>query len=91
MSDVDWSYGADHMLERHEIEVEWAKEALDDPDALRIDPDPSSASGISVRTIGYSPSIGKLLTIITVVDGGSTYGANGWKSNAADIKRYLEE
>jgi hypothetical protein len=34
---VDWSYRADYMRERHGIEVEWANEALEDPDALRID------------------------------------------------------
>jgi hypothetical protein len=63
---VDWCYPADYMRERHGIEVEWADEALEDPDALRIDPDPVSRSGRSVRTIGYSPQAGCLVTVITV-------------------------
>ena len=33
------------MHERDGVEVEWANEALGDPDALRIDADPSSKSG----------------------------------------------
>jgi hypothetical protein len=79
------------MRGRHGIEVEWATEALGDPEALRIDPDPSSKSGRSVRTIGYSPTASSLLTIITVFEDGVTYGVNGWRSNETDIKRYREE
>jgi hypothetical protein len=79
------------MRERHGIEVEWTNEALRDPDALRIDPDPSTKSGRSVRTIGYSPTAGFLLTVITVTEGAATYGINGWPANARDIRRYREE
>jgi hypothetical protein len=59
-----------------EVEAEWANEALSDPDALRIDPDPASKSGRSVRTIGYSASAGGLVTVITLIDDGVTYGVN---------------
>ena len=79
------------MHERHGVEVGWANEALGDPDALRIDPDPSSKSGRSVRTIGYSPTAGFLLTIITVTEGRICYGVNGWRSNPTDVKRYRKE
>jgi hypothetical protein len=79
------------MRNRHGVEVGWANEALADPDALRIDPDPSSKSGRSVRTIGYSPTAGFLLTVITVTEGGITYGVNGLRSNSTNIKRYREE
>ena len=48
MGEVDWSFRAEYMRERHGIEVESANEALEDPDALRIDPDPASRSGRSV-------------------------------------------
>jgi hypothetical protein len=88
---VDWSYRANYMQERHGIEVEWANEALEDPDALRIDPDPGSRSGRSVRTIGNSTGAGCLVTVITVEEAGITYGVNGWKSNEVDIRRYREE
>ena len=79
------------MRDRHGVEAEWADEALHDPDALRIAPDPSSRSGRSVRTIGYSPSAGCLLTVITVTEGAITYGVNGWRSNDTDIRRYRED
>lgn len=79
------------MRERHGVEVGWANEALRDPDALRIDPDPSSKSGRSVRTIGYSPTAGFLLTVITVTEGGICYGVNSWRSNPTDVKRYRKE
>ncbi len=91
MTGVDWSYRADYIRERHGIEVEWTDEALEDPDAVRIDPDPASRSGRSVRTIGYSPKAGHLVTVITVEEAGITYGVNGWKSNEVDTRRYREE
>ena len=71
--------------------MEWANEALEDPDALRIDPDPASRSGRSVRTIGNSPTAGSLVTVITVEEARVTYGGNGWKSNEIDIRRYGED
>jgi uncharacterized DUF497 family protein len=91
VEEVDWTHRADYMRGRHGVEFEWATEALADPDALRIDPDPSSKSGRSVRTIGYSPTARSLLTIITVTEDGVTYGVNGWHSNETDVKRYREE
>jgi predicted DNA-binding protein len=33
---VDWTYRADYIRRRHDIAVEWAEEALADPDALRV-------------------------------------------------------
>lgn len=71
--------------------MEWANEALSDPDALRIDPDPASKSGRSVRTIGYSSQADWLVSVITVEEAGETYGVNGWKSNETDARRYREE
>jgi hypothetical protein len=34
-----WSYRTDYVRERHGIEVEWANEAPEDPDTLRIESD----------------------------------------------------
>ena len=79
------------MRDRHGVEAAWANEALKDPDALRIVPDPASRSGRSIRTIGYSPSAGCLLTVITVTEGDVIYGVNSWKSNDIDIRRYRED
>ena len=79
------------MRDRHGVEVAWANEAFQDPGALRIVPDPASRSGRSIRTIGYSPTAGCLLTVITVTEGDVIYGVNSWKSNDIDIRRYRED
>jgi len=44
-----------------------------------------------VRTIGYSPLAGCLITVITVTEGDAIYGVNGWRSNETDVRRYREE
>lgn len=90
MEVVDWTYRTEYMRERHGIEVTWATEALADPDAIEISPDPASKSGRSVRTIGYSLSAGFLVTVITVEEGEATYGVNGWRSSPTDVRRYRE-
>jgi uncharacterized DUF497 family protein len=72
--DVGWSHRGGYMAERHGVSVEQANEALADPDALVFDPDYASQSGRSVRTIGWSSSAGRLLTVITVTEDDVTYG-----------------
>jgi hypothetical protein len=91
VTEVDWKYRADYIRRRHDIEAEWPNEALDDPDALRIEPDPASRSGRSVRTIGYSGRAGGLVTVITVEEAGVTFGVNAWRSSETDARRYREE
>jgi len=91
MNGCDWSYRGDYVRERQGIEPDRGNEAMHDPGALRISPDPSSRSGRSDRTISYSPAAGCLLTVITLADGPVTYGVNGWRSNSSDARRYKEE
>ncbi len=88
MGAVDWSHRADYMLTRHGVSSEQADEALADPDAVVFDPDYASQSGRSARTIGWAPSAGRLLTVITVAEAGMVYGVNGWPANGADRRRY---
>lgn len=88
---ADWSRRGDYMATRHGVSVEQADEALTDPDALVFDPDYASRSGRGVRTIGWSPSTGRLLTVITVAEGGVVYGVNGWSANDVDTRRYETE
>lgn len=76
------------MATRHGVSVGQADEALSDPEALVFDPDYASQSGRSVRTIGWSPSARRLLTVITVAEGGVVYGVNGWPANDVDARRY---
>jgi len=76
------------MATRHGVSIEQANEALADPEALVFDPDYASQSGRSVRSIGWSSSAGRLLTVITVAEGGVVYGVNGWPANDVDTRRY---
>ncbi len=92
----DWSYRADYIATRSsrrpgdtDILPAWADEALSDPEAVVIEPDYASRSGRSVRTIGMSFSAGFVITVITVVDEGRTWGVNAWRSSEADIRHYL--
>jgi len=79
------------MQVRHGVSVDAANEALADPVAAVADPDYASVSGRSVRTIGWSTSVRRLLTIITVTEDGVVHGVNGWPSNDADTRRYEAE
>jgi uncharacterized DUF497 family protein len=80
------------MWDSHKVRVSEANEALADPDALWIDPDPASASGESVRVIGMSYSRRHVISVILVrrEDGEGYWGANGWLSNTSDQRRYRE-
>ena len=78
------------MYERHGITIEQATEALEDPDALIIDPDYASRSGLSTRTIGWCDGRAELLAVITIRRGRTTYGINAWPANRGDARRYRE-
>jgi uncharacterized DUF497 family protein len=78
------------MGTRHGIAVHEANEALADPAAVVFSPDYASLSGQSVRTIGWSTSAGRLLTVITVVEAGVVYGVNGWPANDIDTRHYRD-
>ncbi|GFG71170.1 transposase [Mycolicibacter senuensis] len=84
---VDWSKRGEYIAKRG-MTPAIANEALADPDALVQVPDPASQSGVSDRTIGYSPTFGVLITVITVEDDGVVYGVNAWPSNRADTRKY---
>ncbi len=87
---VDWSKRGDYIA-KHKMTPEIANEALADENALVPDPDPASKSGVSVRTIGRSATLGDLVTVITVTDDdGMVYGVNAWRSNLQDIRKYVE-
>lgn len=88
---VDWSHGAAHMWNEHRVTVAEANEALNDPDAVVLDPDPKSKSGRSVRVIGWSGVRGDVLTVLVVRDQGTVYGVNGWVSNPTDQRNYREQ
>lgn len=88
--EVDWRHRAEYMQQRHGVSVEQATEALADLAALVFDPDYASRSGHGVRTIGWSASADRLLTVITVTEDEVTYGVNGWPANDIDTRHYRE-
>ncbi|MFN3003532.1 transposase [Mycolicibacterium wolinskyi] len=87
---ITWESDRGEHLARHGVTIPQAEEAFYDVDAVVINPDYASKSGKSVRTIGYSPSFGDLLAVITVLHGGNTYGATAFRAEGRD-RRYYEE
>ncbi len=72
---VDWSHRSDYMHQRHGVTMQSANKALAYLRALVFDPDYASLSGHSVRTIGWSDTAGRLLTVITVTEDDVTYAS----------------
>ncbi|MDQ3452986.1 MAG: hypothetical protein M3493_09885 [Actinomycetota bacterium] len=56
-----------------------------------ITADPASRSGRGSRTIGWSYSAHRILTVITLVDNDRLYGVNAWAANASDQRLYWED
>lgn len=82
------------MYSQHQVSVEQANEAVADTAAVVIDPDTKSRSGQSARVIGYSPSVGAVVTVILVHREdrpGAWWGANGWRASATDQRTYQEQ
>lgn len=95
---VDWGHRAGYIRTRShrrageiDIDPSWADEAVADPDAAWLDPDPKSKSGMSARVIGYSPTAEVVITVILVPkDENSWWGANAWRANGVDEGIYRE-
>ena len=85
---ADWSHRGDYIVKKHDVVPPEANEALLDPERIVIDPDYNSASGRSVRIIGFSKTADDLITVIVLTDEGVTYGVNAWRSNARDRRIY---
>lgn len=71
-----------------DIDPAWADEAYTDEARVVFDPDYASKTGRSVRTIGYSPTAGFIITVITVVEAGHLWGVNAWRANEKDTAAY---
>lgn len=96
---VDWSRRGHYIRSRHQIEPGWATEAVNDPDAYWVDPDPASTSGAAVRIIGYSTTADMTVTVIVLRadtdpsdrPDGDWWGANAWPANTRDTRIYREQ
>jgi hypothetical protein len=49
---VDSEQPSGYIRDRHHVESAWADEAVSDPEACWLDPDPASISGLPARVIG---------------------------------------
>jgi hypothetical protein len=87
---LDWSFRGKYMFDKHGVSAFLAAEATADPDRVLLEPDYNSASGESVRIIGYSPSSGEVLSIIAMSLNGREIGINGWLANEKDRRIYGE-
>lgn len=87
---VDWSKRGEYMHSRHGISAKVANDALGDANRVVIDPDYNSASGRSVRIIGFSMLAEEIITLIVLEDNGVEYGVNGWVANEKDCRLYIE-
>lgn len=76
-----WVEDRHEHLARHEVTVEQAEEALNDPERVTLDPDPASHNGRGIRVIGYSPTAGAVLCVLTVVHEGTLYGSTAFRAN----------
>lgn len=85
---VDWTHRGAYMRRRHGITPEVANDALADANRVVIDPDYNSASGRSVRIIGYSTVADDIVTVIVLEVDATEYGVNGWSANARDRRIY---
>jgi uncharacterized DUF497 family protein len=85
-----WMDRDDHLA-RHGVTIEQAEEALLDPGCVVLDPDPAARpGGRGVRTVGYSRSAAGVLCVITVTEGGITYGATAFRANITYQRIYRE-
>lgn len=78
------------MEVRHGIPPFIADDALRDPARVTVSPDYNSASGRSIRVIGYSVLADQLITVILLPDGDTVHGVYGWPANDRDRRIYRE-
>jgi uncharacterized DUF497 family protein len=86
---VDWTFGEAHLWIRHGLAVTEVQEAVDDPGAVLLDPDPKSRSGDSARVIGFCASRAEVLVVIVVrKEDGHWWGATAWVAGPRDREIY---
>ena len=84
---LDWRYRGDYIA-KHGLTPALAHEAWDDPDRLVIDPDPASDSGRTIRVIGWSTTLHRLVSVVALPDDPVIWGVNAWPSNDVVTRRY---
>jgi hypothetical protein len=102
IEDIDWHYRGEYIRTRSrrrpgdfDVEPEWATEAASDENRKIAAPDPSSKTGQTIRVLGYSQAVNRVLVVILRpknlpdVDG-SWWGVNAWAASSTAMRRYQE-
>lgn len=96
MGEISWAdEDARHIRSRSarypgalNIDPAWTAEVLDDDALAVLDPDPKSRVS-SMRMIGFSPSAGRVLTVVAYRDlRGVLHGVSAWPATRADLALY---
>ncbi len=100
--DLDWSEVGEHDPARRSerkgraernVATEWATEACQDP--RRWVRSAGSASRLTVRVTGHSPSAGFIVTVIVAPKDhppqGRWWGATAWAAKPAEARAYEED
>ena len=63
-TELTWRVDRQAKVADHGLSIRSTQEALNDPDAAWLEPDPKSLSGLGIRIIGWSTSQRRLMTVI---------------------------
>jgi hypothetical protein len=97
MVEVIWSDAAERHLARSQrypgaadIEVAWTIEAVNDSDAVQVDPYWTSRIN-ALAIIGYSPGAGAVLVVLAYRDlDGDFHGMTAWPATGRALRLYTE-
>lgn len=71
IDDVDWQHRGDYLWTRSsrkpgdfDVEPEWATQAVFDENRKIAAPDPASKTGETIRVLGYSQSVNRVLAVV---------------------------
>jgi hypothetical protein len=93
--EVAWSDASAQYLARSQrypgaadLEVEWATEAVNDVDAVQVDPYWASRVN-ALAIIGYSTGAGAVLVVLAFRDlDGDLHGMTAWLATGRALRRY---
>ena len=89
-TDLDWSYGSGPPLSGSAEDVALAVCGRTVPDGRLEGERLHRGAPRLMHPFSVVPAAGYLVTVITVQEGGATYGVNSWRSSPTDVRRYRE-
>lgn len=90
-TELTWRIDRQDKVADHGLSIRSTQEALNDPDAAWLDPDPKSLSGLGIRIIGWSTSQQRLVTVIGLrVNETEIEGLTAYPSENPDKRIYWQ-